>query len=660
MKISTIPEKYKPNRIFVALLILAGCLCLFPVSTASAEDEIPAEDIALKWFLFHAERGDASAQNNLGLHYEGKGNNEAEAMKWFSKAAEQGYVDAQNNLGVMYARKKNVPEAMKWYLKAAEQGLPSAQCNLGYCYADMNNFAEAVKWFRLASDRGDDTAQCNLGVCYRNGTGVERNPQEAFKLFRKAAERRNGMAEYNLGLCYINGAGTEPNEQEGLKYLNKALAHGNEYAKIALNDLKAARIDNIKLCRKEAEKSDANAQFKLAMSYAKSDILLERQPQEALKWFRKAAEQGHLKSQLYLAFWRKDDFGAIDCKAEGLDGEVFDAVQWAILRSSGDSIKEAAGWMRRAAEQGHKVAQYKLGVACTIGFNQNIEEGVMWFRKAAEQGHPEAQFTLGKYYQGGLSKIEGIEEDRDEAFKWFRKAAEQGHGEAQDKLSGCYLIGEGVAQNLEEAKKWNRKAMEQNATSMSIQDLGEAPPATPAKPKMNLNPTDPKDQYALAVLYDDGGNQYVSQSDNKATMWYLKSAEQGYADAQFKIAMRYYKGVNRELGDDRKPEEGVKWLRKAAEQGHPEAAYSLGVIYEDNHNITEAVNWYRKAAEKGHAEASYYLGDYYSNYKPSKLGVKPNYAEAIKWYRKADEQGYRGSVKERINYVQQLMAAQKK
>ena len=48
-----------------------------------------------------AERGDASAQYQLGVCYDkGAGVQANEAVKWYRKAAEQGYAAALCNLGV--------------------------------------------------------------------------------------------------------------------------------------------------------------------------------------------------------------------------------------------------------------------------------------------------------------------------------------------------------------------------------------------------------------------------------------------------------------------------------------------------------------------------------------------------------------------------------
>jgi len=43
-------------------------------------------------------------------------------------------------------------------------------------------------------------------------------------------------------------------------------------------------------------------------------------------------------------------------------------------------------------------------------------EAVKWYRKAAEQGHAEAQYKLGLSYRYGV----GVPEDAAESARWFR------------------------------------------------------------------------------------------------------------------------------------------------------------------------------------------------------------------------------------------------
>ena len=93
---------------------------------------------------------------------------------------------------------------------------------------------------------------------------------------------------------------------------------------------------------------------------------------------------------------------------------------------------EAVKWYRKAAEQGLAQAQNNLGFMYNKGYGvaKDYNEAFKWWRKAAEQGDAKAQCNLGVMYDTG----EGVAKDYNEAVKWFRKAAEQGHAQAQEAL----------------------------------------------------------------------------------------------------------------------------------------------------------------------------------------------------------------------------------
>ena len=123
---------------------------------------------------------------------------------------------------------------------------------------------------------------------------------------------------------------------------------------------------------------------------------------------------------------------------------------------------EAVKWWRKSAEQGHASAQNNLGECYYYGQGvaQDYAKAAKWYRKAAEQGRASAQYNLGWCYYNGR----GVAQDYAEAVKWYRKAAEQGHAAAQYNLGWCYDKGKGVAQNQSEAIKWYRKAADQGDT----------------------------------------------------------------------------------------------------------------------------------------------------------------------------------------------------
>ena len=89
--------------------------------------------------------------------------------------------------------------------------------------------------------------------------------------------------------------------------------------------------------------------------------------------------------------------------------------------------KQAVYWYTKAAEQGHVQAQYELGSLYLFSGDDNVpqdyKQSVKWYTKAAEQGHILAQNKLGHMYEVG----EEAPQDYEQAFFWYTKAAEQGH-----------------------------------------------------------------------------------------------------------------------------------------------------------------------------------------------------------------------------------------
>ena len=146
-------------------------------------------------------------------------------------------------------------------------------------------------------------------------------------------------------------------------------------------------------------------------------------------------------------------------------------------------------------------------------------------------------------------------------------------------------------------------------------------------------------QCNLGKCYYNG--EGVKQDYEKAAEWYLKSAEQGDAEAQYNLGICYEngKGVKQDY------EKAVEWCLKSAEQGHAEAQFKLGECYYDGEGVKQdykkAVEWYLKSAEQGHAEAQYNLGICYEYGE----GVKQNYKKAEEWYRKAAAQGHEEAIK---------------
>ena len=92
--------------------------------------------------------------------------------------------------------------------------------------------------------------------------------------------------------------------------------------------------------------------------------------------------------------------------------------------------KEAVKWFRKAAEQGHAQAQNNLGDMYRTGEGvpMDSKEAVKWFRKAAEQGEAQAQRNLGVMYDSGV----GVLQNFVTAYAWINIAVANGNSTAEE------------------------------------------------------------------------------------------------------------------------------------------------------------------------------------------------------------------------------------
>ena len=195
----------------------------------------------------------------------------------------------------------------------------------------------------------------------------------------------------------------------------------------------------------KAAAGEAAAQFNFGRAYHFGNGI-EQDDVEAVKWYRRAAEQGNIKAQ--------HNLGWMYANGRGVERDNVEAVKW----------------YRLAVEQGDVKAQNNLGWMYANGRGVNLDdaEAVKWYRRAAEQGNATAQNNLGVMYANG----QGVEQDDAEATKWYRLSAEQGNATAQNNLGVSYHNGTGVAQNYREAYIWHSIAAA-NGVKSSVQNRND-------------------------------------------------------------------------------------------------------------------------------------------------------------------------------------------
>ena len=126
--------------------------------------------------------------------------------------------------------------------------------------------------------------------------------------------------------------------------------------------------------------------------------------------------------------------------------------------------KEAVKWYRMAAQQGHVEAQFSLGGLYEGGYGdaRDYEEAAKWYRMAGSDGHVQAQFDLGLLYEEGRL---GSARKYEQAANWYRKAALEGDWQAQFQLGKLFAEGNGVEQDEVQALMWCELALEFNLMS---------------------------------------------------------------------------------------------------------------------------------------------------------------------------------------------------
>ena len=238
-----------------------------------------------------------------------------EAVAKYKEKADAGDAEAQYLYATALCKgegtKKNASAAFEYAKKSADQGY-----GLSYYFVGLGHqlgwngskdnvesakwYGKFVEWARSEVEKGNVWAQNYLGQGYMYGNGVERNAQEAARWFEKAAEQGNVSAQYFLGLLNVLGMmGDERNIEEAGKWFEKAAERGHMGAKRMLERISrigstegGGLVLGAKDYRRGARKGDANSQFNLGVCYLEGRDV-GKDEKEAVGWLRRAAGQGH-------------------------------------------------------------------------------------------------------------------------------------------------------------------------------------------------------------------------------------------------------------------------------------------------------------------------------------------------------------------------------
>lgn len=336
-------------------------------------------------------------------------------LKWFFKKYSSKEIPVKKNflplflisclfIPSAFAEKVSTPLDEKSLIELATQGQAEAQFNLAMFYQSHGLLDDALKWYLLSANQGFSKAQINLALIYQEGSGVPKDEKLMLHWMQLAAENDDPIGQMNMAEYTLYG-------------IDNLLEKNPESAE--------------KWLKKAAEQHFQPAMLTLAYWYEEGKAVT-KDPQKAQKIYLALAEQNHPQA-LYLLGYQA---------ATGM----YDKVDYAL----------AFDYFTRAAELGFSPAQNSLGMLYLTGqgTKKNTQSAIKWLTLAAKQGEVSAQFNLALIYARG----DGIKADQEKACHWFIKAAQQNSADAQYASGACYQYGMGVEQDDIKALRWYKLA----------------------------------------------------------------------------------------------------------------------------------------------------------------------------------------------------------
>jgi uncharacterized protein len=239
-----------------------------------------------------------------------RGGDTANAIAIILPLAQKGDAMAQNALGVLYLGKEDgghnpnpsFPAALKWLSKAAAQRFAPAEGNLGNLYASGHgvpkNAEKAVRWYQLATGHGDVEGQYNLARAYQLGAGVTKNPTKAEELYTQSIGRGYLKSFHNLGVMHLIGDGIPKNLVEAQRLFQLASDKGHAPSTTALGklyyenkDSAADQAKGVELFRLAAQRGQSQGAFDVGVAY-RDGVGTQKDAIKSAVWFSIASDMG--------------------------------------------------------------------------------------------------------------------------------------------------------------------------------------------------------------------------------------------------------------------------------------------------------------------------------------------------------------------------------
>ena len=190
----------------------------------------------------------------------------------------------------------------------------------------------------------------------------------------------------------------------------------------------------------------------MMFAFSEKDSSIQEQYLEGMDLFRKELYDDALETFLPIAEEHIDAAKKV--------AEIYDLKRNMWQKLSGSSSEDALKWYKKAANLGDPESALKVADAIFDGdFKESAALMLRYYQTAAASDLPDRAdiyYKIYKIYKDGFKKE--IKKDDVQAVKYLRKAAELGLPDAMYDLGECYANGHGIAANSQEALKWINKA----------------------------------------------------------------------------------------------------------------------------------------------------------------------------------------------------------
>lgn len=251
---------------------------------------------------------------------------------------------------------------------------------------------------------------------------------------------QDAVADYYLGRLYLYGYGQLKNNNLAMRYFIKSAEKGY---------LPAVQL------------------------MAKYSLFKEKNPEQAVRWFKQAAAVGDVNAQMFMAGAYLYGVGVkknidtasryyIDAAKNGnAIAQYTLAENFMDSRHSGNN-KLGLIWLSKSANSDNPKALTKLGGLYVAGklVTKDIPKGLELLNKAASQNYVPAMVELGK--------VALAQNDYDQALNWFNKAGNQHSAEAYLQLAHAYLQDKSPIYDPKNGFLWTLKAAQEGSVQAKI------------------------------------------------------------------------------------------------------------------------------------------------------------------------------------------------